>query len=37
MEKFVFLFVRDLEKVHTCWISGQKVVPTESIGSIGHE
>ena len=32
-----FLFVRDLEKSHSCWMRGYKVVPMESIGSIGHE
>ena len=31
------LFTRDLEKVHPCWMSGQEVVPVESIGSIGDE
>ena len=31
------LFVGDLEKVKLCWITGQKVVPMVSIGSIGHD
>ena len=32
-----FLFVRDLENFHSCCTRGLKVVPMESIGSIGHE
>ena len=35
--KVHFPFVRDLEKFHSCWLSGWKVVPMESIGSVGHE
>ena len=35
--KVHFLFVRDLEKFRSCWMRGSKVVPMESIGSIGHE
>ena len=35
--KVHFLFVRDLEKFRSCWMRGWKVVPMESIGSIGHE
>ena len=35
--KVHFLFVRDLDKFHSCWMRGRKVVPMESIGSIGHE
>ena len=35
--KVHFLLVRDLEKFHSCWMRGWKVVPMESIGSIGHE
>ena len=35
--KVHFLFVRDLEKFRSCWMRGEKVVPMESIGSIGHE
>ena len=35
--KVHFLFVRDLEKFRSCWTRGWKVVPMESIGSIGHE
>ena len=35
--KVYFLFVRDLEKVVSCCTRGLKVVPMESIGSIGHE
>ena len=35
--KLHFLFVRDLEKFRSCWMRGWKVVPMESIGSIGHE
>ena len=31
------LLVRYLEKYHPCWKRGQKVVPMESIGSIGDE
>ena len=35
--KVHFLFVRYLEKFRSCWMRGWKVVPMESIGSIGHE
>ena len=35
--KVYFLFLRDLEKFRSCWMRGWKVVPMESIGSIGHE
>ena len=35
--KVHFLFVRDLEKFHACWMRGWKVVPMESIGSIGNQ
>ena len=35
--KVHFLFVRDLEKFQSCWMRGWKVVPMESIGSIGQE
>ena len=35
--KVHFLFVRDLEKFRSCWMRGWKVIPMESIGSIGHE
>ena len=35
--KVQFLFVRDLEKSHSCWMSGWKVLSMESIGSIGNE
>ena len=35
--KVHFLFVRDFEKFRSCWMRGRKVVPMESIGSIGHE
>ena len=35
--KVHFLFVRDLEKFRSCWMRGWKVVPMESIGSIGNE
>ena len=35
--KVHFLFVRDLEKSHLCWMRWWKVVPMASIGSIGHE
>ena len=35
--KVHFLFVRDLEKFCSCWMSGWKVIPLESIGSVGHE
>ena len=35
--KVHFLFVRDLQKSHSCWMREWKVVPMESIGSIGHE
>ena len=31
------LFVEDFEKVNLCWITGWKVVPMVSIGSIGHD
>ena len=35
--KVHFLFVTDLEKFRSRWIRGWKVVPIESVGSIGHE
>ena len=35
--KVHFLFVTDLEKFRSCWMREWKVVPMESIGSIGHE
>ena len=35
--KVCFLFVRDLENFHSCWMRGWKVVPNEFIVSIGHE
>ena len=35
--KVHFLFVKDLEKFHSCWMRGWKVVPKEFIVSIGHE
>ena len=35
--KVHFLCVEELEKFHSCWMRGWKVVPMESIGSIGHE
>ena len=31
------LLVRYLKQFHPCWMKGQKVVPMESIGSIGDE
>ena len=37
MEKFIFLFVRDLEKFRSCWMRGWKVFPMDSIGSIGQQ
>ena len=35
--KVHFVFVRDLEKFHSCYMRGWKVVPMESIGSVGNE
>ena len=35
--KVYFLCVRELEKFHSCWMRGWKVVPMESIGSIGRK
>ena len=35
--KVYFLCVRELEKFHSCWMRGLKVVPMESIGSIAHK
>ena len=31
------LFIRVLQKVHSCWMRGLKVVPMESMGSLRHE
>ena len=35
--KVHFLFVRDLDKLNSCWMRGCKVLPMETIGSNGHE
>ena len=35
--KVHFLFVRDLDKFHSCWMRGRTVVPISSVVSLGHE